>query len=127
MPGQTFSEWLNDRVGDSPGRVSRSELARRLAHKHPDDGERLQRVESQRRNLHKILAGQKAQQSTRDAICDALGVPRESAPSAKDEEAEEDSLRHQSVDEFLADIARLSATAEAIKRGEIRLTAETVA
>lgn len=92
MAGQTFSEWLHERVGDAPGQVSRRELARRLAHKHPDDGQRVQRVEAQRRNLRKILAGQKAQQSTRDAICDALGVPRESAPSVKDEDAEDDAL-----------------------------------
>lgn len=128
MAGQTFSEWLHERVGDAPGQVSRRELARRLAHKHPDDGQRVQRVEAQRRNIRKILAGQKAQQSTRDAICDALGVPRESAPSAKDEEAEEDSLRqHESVDEFLADLTRLATTAAAIRRGEIVLTVERVA
>lgn len=92
MPGQTFSEWLGERVGDGPGQVSRRELSRRLAHKHPDDGNRVQRVEAQRRNLRKILSGQRALQSTRDAICDALGVPRDSAPSLKDEDSDADAL-----------------------------------
>ena len=117
MPGQTFSGWLNERVGDGPGQVSRRELARRLAHNHPDDGQRVRLVEAQRRNLRKILAGQKAQQSTRDAICDALGVPRESAPSVKDEDAEEDALLYELMH---------AATGAALKDPDVRALARTL-
>lgn len=118
MAGQTFSEWLNQRVGDGPGQISRRELARRLARSRPDDGANEARfVEAQRRNLRKILAGQKAQQSTRDAICDALGVPRESAPSVKDEDAEEDALLHELM---------RAATGAALKDPDVRALARTL-
>jgi len=88
MARQTFSAWLADRVGDQPGKVSRRELAKRLAANHPEDGRQQRLIDAQRRNVRRILAGQKATQTTRDAIVDALDLPRDSAPSVDDEDEE---------------------------------------
>lgn len=85
---ETFTGWLRERVGEEPGKVSRRELAKRLAAKHPDEGRHQKLIDAQRRNVRRILAGQKAIQATRDAICDALGEPRGSAPAASDEDEE---------------------------------------
>lgn len=68
--------------------MSRRELARRLSAARPDNGEK--HIDAQRRNLRRILQGQKANQATRNAICDALEVPRDSAPSVEDEADEEE-------------------------------------
>lgn len=88
MAGRTFYEWLGGEL--ERRQVSRRELARRLASGRPDDG---RRIESQRRHIKRILSGKtKPTQRTRDAICDALGVPRDAAPSAKDEAEAEDDL-----------------------------------
>lgn len=83
---ETFTAWLNARVGDDPGKVSRRELAKRLAATHPDDGRQQRLIDAQRRNVRRILNGQKATQATRDAICEALGD--HSAPSTDDEDEE---------------------------------------
>lgn len=85
MGQQTFSEWLGDRVGTGTGKLSKRELARRLAHQSDGTAER---VEAQRRNVRRILNGQRATQTTRNMICDALDVPRVEAPSVEDEDEE---------------------------------------
>jgi len=90
VQSETFSAWLAERVGDGPGKISRRELGRRLAAKHPEDGGQQRLIDAQRRNVRRILAGQKATQATRDAICDALDLPRDSAPSVEDEDEETD-------------------------------------
>lgn len=83
MTTPEFSDWLRgtlERTG-----VSRRELARRLAAKYPQDGGQ-DAEETQRRKVKRILSGQTRNptQETRDSICDALGVPRKSAPPETD-------------------------------------------
>lgn len=73
----TFREWLADRLGGE-GKVSRRELARRLAEGNPSE------EESHRRSIRRILAGSRSpSQRTRDAIQDALND--HSAPREEDE------------------------------------------
>lgn len=86
VAAKNFSHWLSGEL-ERQG-VSRRELARRLSAMRPEDGDRF--TEAQRRNLRRILQGQKANQASRNAICDALGVPRDSAPSVDDEDEEEE-------------------------------------
>lgn len=82
MAGGTFKEWLGERVGDGTGKVSRRELARRLADK-PHAGD----VESHRSSLRRILRGERvASQPTRDAIQAAL--EDWSAPSVDSEDSD---------------------------------------
>lgn len=87
MERRTFKHWLSERVGDGPGQVSRRELARRLAARHPGAGGE-ETVESHRRNLRKILKGETAHptQPTRDAIQDALDD--HTAPTAEEDAAD---------------------------------------
>lgn len=83
MEGKTFRGWLEQRVGDEPGQVSRRELARKLAEKTPGKGD----PESYRRSIRRILMGERnPSQATRDAIQDALGD--RSAPTLSDEESD---------------------------------------
>lgn len=86
MTGDKFRTWLSDRVGDEPGKVSRRELARRLAGQHPADGD----PEVYRRTIRRILDGSigNPTEATREAIEDALDD--HSAPSTDDEEDELD-------------------------------------
>lgn len=86
MSGDRFRDWLEQRVGDGPGKTSRRELARRLAAQHPVDGD----PEVYRRTIRRILDGSivNPTQATRDAIQEAL--EDQSAPSADDEEDELD-------------------------------------
>lgn len=89
-----FKDWLADvLVGTG---VSRRELARRLAEKHPE-GVTDKTLDSQRKTVRRILSGDSnPTQPTREAICDALGVPRDECPSADDEAADSQITR----DEF---------------------------
>jgi transcriptional regulator with XRE-family HTH domain len=75
----TFGEWLGGELARLG--VSRRELARRLAAQYPG-GDDLEAQDSQRRTVRRILSGatKHPTRQTRDSICDALDVPRESAP-----------------------------------------------
>lgn len=74
---ETFREWLDDRVGE--GRISKRELARRLA----ADG--LSDPESHRRSIRRILDGTiNPQNRTREAIGAAL--EDDSYPRVEDED-----------------------------------------
>ncbi len=80
-----FRDWLSERVGDEPQKVSRRELARRLSERDGDP-------ESHRRTVRRILNGDTPSptQRTRNAIQDAL--EDWSAPSAADDAASEPTL-----------------------------------
>lgn len=68
--------------------LSRREVARRMAEKHPD-GVTPQTTETYRRAIRRYLEvenPQKPTQQTRHAIADALGVDRGSLPTEEDEE-----------------------------------------
>lgn len=84
-PSPTFKEWLTGAISDSG--MSKREIARRMAAKHPK-GVTLETIETGRRTLNKILAGDLTPtQPTRDSIAEALG--RTDQPSESDEEEDD--------------------------------------
>jgi transcriptional regulator with XRE-family HTH domain len=83
-----FRDWLSDAIPTSG--LSKREIARRMAAKHPR-GVNLNTIETGRRTLNKILAGDLTPtQPTRDSIAEALG--RDDAPAVTDEDDEESDL-----------------------------------
>lgn len=100
-----FNEWL---AGEMARRsVTKRELARRLAAKHPE-GVTSKTLDNSRRAVRRYLKGeQNPLAPTREAIADALGVDRDSVPSL-DEEEEED-----------LNLALLRACQQRTRRGQI--------
>lgn len=83
VPVMDFADWLAGELERQ--NVSRRELGRRLAAQYPGAGGE-DAEDSQQRKLRKILSRKASpRQSTRDSICDALGVPRDSARAEGDE------------------------------------------
>lgn len=83
-----FRDWLGSEM-ERQG-LSRREVARRMAEKHPS-GVTPQTTETYRRAIRRYLDVENPQRPTaptRNAIADALDVPRESVPT--DDEEEED-------------------------------------
>lgn len=97
----SFRDWLNERVGEGDGMVSRHELARRIA---GQDTTGTTDPENVRRSLRRIMGGQvKASQPTRDAIQKALND--HTAPSVEDEDSDDAITRELVVVELEAMIA----------------------
>lgn len=87
---QTFRTWLAGEI--SKQGLTRREVARRLAAKHPE-GVTATTIETYRRAIYKYLDAErpaKPTQPTRQAFADALGVDAAQIPS--DDEDEEDDL-----------------------------------
>ena len=79
-----FGTWLNSQMETKD--VSRRELARRLAAKHPK-GVTPGTIETYRIAIRRYLAGtQVPVATTREAIADALEIDRASLPDEEDEE-----------------------------------------
>lgn len=84
MAAATFKDWLGERVGEGPGRVSRRELARRLA-AAPDGATD---AESHRRSIRRFLDGAvNPTNATRKSIGAVLGD--DSYPMVEDEDEED--------------------------------------
>jgi hypothetical protein len=101
----TFQEWLEQRVSEqpSPGKVSRRELARRLADLHPDNGD----PDHHRRSLRRILKGERVpRQPYRDSIQDALDD--HTAPTHEDEIASEAMVRERLIEQHMEAIRRIA-------------------
>jgi transcriptional regulator with XRE-family HTH domain len=87
-PSSQFREWLGEAITTSG--LSKREIARRMAAGHPR-GVTAETVETARRTINKILAGDLTPtQPTRDSIAAALD--RGDAPALGDDDEEEDSL-----------------------------------
>ena len=81
-----FRDWLSSEMEARD--VSRRELARRLATKHPK-GVTPGTVETYRSAIKRYLAGTQVPiDSTRGAIADALGVDRSQLPEDEEEEVD---------------------------------------
>lgn len=88
-PSPQYREWLAGAIHDS--RLSKREIAKRIAVNH-QDGATHQAIETYRRTLNKILAGDLTPTNpTRDVIAAALD--RDDHPSVEDDE--EDDLQRQ--------------------------------
>jgi hypothetical protein len=84
-PSPQFREWLSDAIERSG--LSKREIARRMAARHPH-GVSLDTIETGRRTLNKILAGDLTPtQPTRNTIASAL--ERDDAPSEEDDEEDD--------------------------------------
>jgi hypothetical protein len=84
-PSPRFREWLEDAISRSG--LSKREIARRIATKHPD-GPTHAATETYRRTLNKILAGDLTPTNpTRAVIAEALGEG--DFPSVEDDEEDE--------------------------------------
>lgn len=82
-----FREWLEGAIAESG--LSKRAIARRMAAKHPQ-GVTLDTIETSRRTLNKILAGDLTPtQPTRDSIAEALGRS-DHPPALQDDDEEED-------------------------------------
>jgi transcriptional regulator with XRE-family HTH domain len=80
-----FRDWLAEAIGQA--KISKRELARRMAARHPR-GATADTVETARRTINKILAGDMTPtQPTRDSIAAALG--RDDHPSVSADEDDE--------------------------------------
>lgn len=119
-PSSNFREWLGDALTVSG--LSKREVARRMAAKHPS-GVKLDTIETARRTINKILAGDLTPtQPTRDSIAEAL--EREDAPSVDDDEDDEpvsreaiEVLGRLDSDELLAALAVALKTKPSRKKG----------
>lgn len=107
----TFKEWLERTLERQ--QVSRRELARRLATRHPGDYE--EAVETHRRSVRRILAGRtRPSNKTREAIQDALGD--HTAPSVEDERQAADEERHDTAEALVRDPEFLDALLSLARR-----------
>lgn len=83
-----FRDWLSEAITASG--LSKREIARRMAARHPK-GVNLETIETARRTVNKILAGDLTPtQPTRDSISGAL--ERDDAPAVSDEDEEDSDL-----------------------------------
>lgn len=104
----TFRAWLEDALRESG--LSKRGLARRIAEKHPD-GPTESAIESARRTLRRVLAGELVPtQPTRDSIEEALG--RKDAPRVDGEDGDEPMTREAVV----ASLREMRASARRIER-----------
>lgn len=90
MAARNFREWLNTEI-DRQG-LTRREVARRLASKHPE-GVTPQTIETYRRAIYKYLDPANPTEptmQTRSAFADALGVDPASVPSQDDDSEDRD-------------------------------------
>lgn len=86
MTGNAFRTWLQDEI-DAQG-LSRREVARRMATKHPK-GVTPSTAETYRRAIYKYLDPEQPSnptQPTREAIAEALGVDPSTIPADDDDE-----------------------------------------
>lgn len=85
-PSSHFRSWLSEAVQESG--LPKREIARRMAAKHPR-GVNTDTIETARRTLNKILAGDLTPtQPTRDWVADAL--ERDDAPSVASEDDDDE-------------------------------------
>jgi hypothetical protein len=81
-----FRDWLSNAISTSG--LSKREIARRMAAKHPR-GVTADTIETARRTLNKVLGGMTPTQPTRDLI--AAAIERDDAPSVEGDDDDEES------------------------------------